>query len=386
MAIYPDNNLVNPLILPSPPIDPSGGRQLPSLGDLLARLGTTAQQKFNTLMGGDTARPGIAQGLYNSPLGQTAGALNLARPPNINAAITANNGQGVGQNYLFPSSKSVQPIVTGVEAQGAGVQPIAMGIKARQAELAPETMPGYPGGVKDVAPPKSTLKPSAKQVAADGAVTGAGGAQPGAVADTGEKNLAGWTEEQTRAITQATVGRAMSNAEFNSWSVAFSREHGGQMPWSAGSGPFDGNNNLLDHLIALGESQVTAEEQGHNLSEGQWLNAFDARYPGPFIMQSGLPGNYQRYREPGQAQASVYDPYYSPYAAGMPGQAAGPIYAPTAKVLSKFIGGSGQLARPYYQYQVRMHPEERPQQQVNNGQRAAPSQGGFGGPLSNIWR
>lgn len=64
-----------------------------------------------------------------------------------------------------------------------------------------------------------------------------------------------WTDQDVAQITAATVGRAMSRDEFFGWVDAFTREHG-RTPWQVG--PFDAANNLIDHLIALGDSQRIA--------------------------------------------------------------------------------------------------------------------------------
>lgn len=99
--------------------------------------------------------------------------------------------------------------------------------------------------------------------------------EPGAVMN--------WTDRDIAQITEATVGRPMSRDEFFGWVDAFTREHG-QSPWQ--TGPFDAANNLIDHLIALGDSQRQAG-RGQTVD---WAGLYYNRYAAP-TFAPGAPPN-----------------------------------------------------------------------------------------------
>ncbi len=160
-----------------------------------------------------------------------------------------------------------------------------------------------------------------------------------------QTGLLSWTEDETREITQSTVGRAMSKAELEAWLNAFYQEHGAY-PWQ--TGPFDAHNNLVDHLIALGESErevaigsdyTKAGREGNVYAQPAitpdfWGDAYYSRYSGPtYGMGPGGPINTGSQRL-------------------MPGQLP-PSNAPTE------LAYYGELSpRPYYQYRPAMSPGE----------------------------
>jgi len=164
---------------------------------------------------------------------------------------------------------------------------------------------------------------------------------------TGPGDYTGWTDEQWRTVTAATVGRPMGKAEGEAWIARFYQEHGA-FPWQ--TGPFDAVNNMIDHLIALGESLVEAEGgyysnqryYGNRYADQGvvpefWEQAYYRRYPGPMYTPSGAYAGYQSYLVPGQ----------------MP-----PPYAPWAYLAGVYQQGQPyEVARPLYYYQPRMRPE-----------------------------
>jgi len=129
-----------------------------------------------------------------------------------------------------------------------------------------------------MAPPPGSAA-SAPEVAADQAASGGGGGggaitpqmfEPGSVLN--------WSDNDVAQITEATVGRRMGRDEFFNWIDAFTREHG-QRPWE--TGPFDATNNLIDHLIALGDS----EQQAGRGQQVNWENLYYNRYAAPTYVQ-----------------------------------------------------------------------------------------------------
>jgi hypothetical protein len=85
--------------------------------------------------------------------------------------------------------------------------------------------------------------------------------------------------------------------------VRFAQEHGDAMPWE--TGPFDDTNNMLDHLLALGESEGAAASGGRYSA---------AEYHG------------NRYQDPGIAPGGWEDMYYNRYG--------GPTYGPNGQAVN----------------------------------------------------
>ena len=145
-----------------------------------------------------------------------------------------------------------------------------------------------------------------------------------------------------------TVGREMSLNELEQWVGAFAQEHNGEMPWQ--SGPFDADNNFIDHLMALGESQrqvamgpesdyTKLKREGNPMADAAitpdfWSDAYYTRYRGPTYIQTpyGPIDTGDQYLKPGQ----------------MP-----PTNAPSEKAFYDAIS-----PRPYYHYQPAMSPGE----------------------------
>jgi hypothetical protein len=95
----------------------------------------------------------------------------------------------------------------------------------------------------------------------------------------------------------------MSKAEGEAWIARFYQEHQA-FPWQVG--PFDPMNNLIDHLIALGQSEYAAQSgqwtkvqtEGNVYADRTpvpefWNVAYYTRYQGPTTMPSGSPGPWQ---------------------------------------------------------------------------------------------
>jgi hypothetical protein len=111
-------------------------------------------------------------------------------------------------------------------------------------------------------------------------------------------------------ITLNTVGHSMGAAEFDNWVDAFKGEHGGQSPWQVG--PFDQENNLIDNLLALGESQRvvatgdygSAQKDTGNVMQDKavtpdfWANAYYNRYSAPTypVGMGGQPWSFDQYQ------------------------------------------------------------------------------------------
>jgi len=193
-------------------------------------------------------------------------------------------------------------------------------------------------------------------------------AQAGPPAETGaEPTLAGimskdpelgWTDEDWRTITRELVGREMGAAEGTAWLRRFAAEHNGQMPWQVGPG--DSVNNLIDHLLALGESLSVAEaggpgsvqfEYGNRYADAGvvpsfWERAHAARYAAPMLTPSGAlmrrPGGdvYWRGLIPGEMR-----PTWAPYFVAA--QRMGEI--PPEEYFWR-------MARPYVPYRPAMNP------------------------------
>jgi hypothetical protein len=113
-----------------------------------------------------------------------------------------------------------------------------------------------------------------------------------------------WDEEDARAITRATVGREMSKGELNAWIGAFYDEHK-QYPWD--DGPFDGYNNLIDHLMALGESQRAAAQGSYGSTTDATGNSMQDRGVTPGFWEDAY---YNRYRFPSYAQGWEGSPQF----------------------------------------------------------------------------
>jgi hypothetical protein len=132
--------------------------------------------------------------------------------------------------------------------------------------------------------------------------------------------VANWSDQDVAQITEATVGRAMSRDEFFRWVDEFTREHG-QTPWQ--TGPFDAANNLIDHLIALGDSQRQAG-RGQTVD---WGGLYYNRYAAP-TFTPGAPPNprgdepWQRLA-PGQMANPLHPWWLMQGAMGNPGWYAG---------------------------------------------------------------
>jgi hypothetical protein len=105
-----------------------------------------------------------------------------------------------------------------------------------------------------------------------------------------------WSDNDVAQITEATVGRRMGRDEFFNWIDAFTREHG-QTPWQ--TGPFDSTNNLIDHLLALGDSERQAG-QGQDVNwEGLYYNRYAAPTYTPGYRENTEVDDWQRLM-PGQ--------------------------------------------------------------------------------------
>jgi len=168
-----------------------------------------------------------------------------------------------------------------------------------------------------------------------------------------------WSADELAQITQATVGQTMSPGEFDAWVSAFMVEHGNQPPWMVG--PFDQANNLIDHLLALGESRRTAAmgtygsttDQTGNVMQDRgvtpdfWANAYSNRYSAPTYPQ-GMTG-----------QPWDFDQYQNLNPGVVPNQA-----HPTALMLQNMGAPYSQtypmMRRPYNPYYPAMSPGEWP--------------------------
>jgi hypothetical protein len=140
----------------------------------------------------------------------------------------------------------------------------------------------------------------------------------------------------------------MSIDEVERWVVAFAQEHNGAMPWD--DGPFDAHNNLLDHLMAKGESErevamggasdyTKQGREGNPMADAAitpdfWGDAYYSRYRGPTYTYG--PGG----------PISMGDQYL------MPGQ------MPPQSGPEQLVYYGGLSPRPYYQYQPAMSPGE----------------------------
>jgi hypothetical protein len=158
-----------------------------------------------------------------------------------------------------------------------------------------------------------------------------------------------WTADELADVTRNTVGRAMAPAEFDAWVSRFMAEHGGRAPWQ--EGPFDADNNLLDHLLALGESERAAASGGYGSAAYATGNRYQDQAVTPDFWTNAY---YSRYRAPTypagmEGQPWAFDEYqYLP-----PGFVPAP-QSPTA-LAARNAGADYEewyplLRRPYYPY------------------------------------
>lgn len=142
-----------------------------------------------------------------------------------------------------------------------------------------------------------------------------------------------WSDQDISDITNATVGRTMSKQEFFDWVDAFTREHG-QTPWQ--TGPFDAANNLIDHLIAKGDSERYVGQTGRSPQKNAWAGMYYGRYAAPTYTPA--------YRENSR---------FDEWQALMPGQMAAPYHP-----YLNYLRGAGvpsstwypYMRRPYYRF------------------------------------
>jgi len=158
-----------------------------------------------------------------------------------------------------------------------------------------------------------------------GTAAGGGAATGGGSGGSGSRYVPDWTAAEMADITLNTVGHAMSAAEFDAWVDAFAADpaHGGQVPWQWG--PFGGadngsrnglgstgENNLLDNLLALGESQRAVATNGYGsavdatgnsmqdraVTPDFWGNAWYNRYQAPTypVGMGGQPWSFDQYQ------------------------------------------------------------------------------------------
>ncbi len=233
---------------------------------------------------------------------------------------------------VAPSTPTARPSGTIAALRGAEMRGEERGAEmARQQQAAPANDSGAIPGMRPPAGPLlPTGQPSAQGTpaaeAADRAASGggAGGGTTGPVNYGPEAfepgAVANWSDQDVAQITEATVGRAMSRDEFFRWVDEFTREHG-QTPWQ--TGPFDAANNLIDHLIALGDSQRQAG-RGQTVD---WGGLYYNRYAAP-TFTPGAPPNprgdepWQRLA-PGQMANPLHPWWLMQGAMGNPGWYAG---------------------------------------------------------------
>jgi len=166
-----------------------------------------------------------------------------------------------------------------------------------------------------------------------------------------------WSADEIAEITQATVGQAMSAPEFDAWVDAFKTEHGGRTPWQ--DGPFDAANNLIDHLLALGESRRTAASGSYGSATDATGNPMQDRGVTPQFWNDAY---LDRYRAPTYAPGMSDMPWSTDQYQYTPPGYVPNTAAPTGLMLDAMGAPMSDwyplIRRPYYENYPAMSPGE----------------------------
>jgi hypothetical protein len=232
----------------------------------------------------------LAENLPPPPVVQVETAPGKELPLALTPEVVVEPGAEAGSSLGLYEKNAVNPGGTlgsrDVTAKGGGMQPPDK-VTTEEVAASTDTSTGGGGGGQSsgggYSPDSEYYMPA-----------------PGAGSDFTRE----WDEEDARAITRATVGREMSKGELNAWIGAFYDEHK-QYPWD--DGPFDGYNNLIDHLMALGESQRAAAQGSYGSTTDATGNSMQDRGVTPGFWEDAY---YNRYRFPSYAQGWEGSPQF----------------------------------------------------------------------------
>lgn len=236
---------------------------------------------------------------------QTGGGIPIASLPSsggipISSLPTATPSGGIPISSL-PSTASAPP------SNDSGARRPAPPSSGDSGLWKPRSTPNVTETIHAQSTTPQVSAPKTPAQAAD-QTTGGGGGEAGTpfspqMFEPG--SVLNWSDREVADITEATVGRALSKQEFMNWIDAFTREHG-QTPWQ--TGPFDAANNLLDHLIAMGDSERQAG-QGKTVNwEGLYYNRYAAPTYTPGYKANTDKDQWQRL-VPGQ-MPTPYQPWW----------------------------------------------------------------------------